>query len=74
VKKLNLTIDDKASRGLDVLPHSLGASTIMRVVLKAISMNEREFEKYKAESKEAQAVRAYLRDKTRLSNFKSLLI
>lgn len=74
MQKLNLTIDEKATEGLKVLTRSVSASTFVRVMLKAISMSEHEFEKYKASSKEAQEVRDYLREKSRFKNISRLMM
>lgn len=74
MQKLNLTIDDQAADGLENLTRAFSASAFVRVMLKAISMSERDFEKYKVSSKEAQEVRSYLREKTRLKNLRGLLL
>lgn len=74
MQKLNLTIDEKAVDGLKSLTRSVSASTFVRVMLKAISMSEREFEKYKASSKEAREVRDYLREKARMQNIRNLML
>lgn len=72
--KLTLSIDAKAHSGMDALPRSVSVSALLRVMLKAISMSEHEFEKYKASSKEAQEVRDYLREKARMKNITRLMM
>ncbi len=72
--KLTLNVDEETSSSIGQLPRAVSASMLVRVMFRAITLNEKEFEKYKAHSAEAQAVRAYLRDKTRLGNIKSLVM
>ncbi len=72
--KLTLNVDQETSSSIGKLPRAISASMFVRVMIKAITMSEKEFQKYKDHSEEAQAVRAYLRDKTRLSNIKSLIL
>lgn len=74
MKATTLTLDEKSREAVNDLPRSVSASAIMRVLLKAISMSEKEFEKYKASSDEAQEVRDFFREKVRLSNIRSLIL
>lgn len=55
--------DAMTKRCVDDLPRRVGASKIMRYVLKAIMTNDAEWEEYRKTDKDAINVRNYLREK-----------
>ena len=61
--RTNMCHDVDSMRCMNELPRRVNASRIMRYVLKAIVMNDAEFEAFKRDNAEAAECREYLREK-----------
>lgn len=59
--KLTLSVDKASLAGMDSLPRAISVSALVRVMVKAATMNDRDFERYKSTNAEARLVRDYLK-------------
>lgn len=72
--RATISLDKDTKKIMSKLPRDVSLSAIVRVMLKAISMSEKDFDKYKASSGEAKEVRDYLREKSRFKNISRLMM